>query len=215
MNVRIVLAMLLGVGLSAGAQSRPALPNGLDERTRAAIESIADSLRAAGLPAEPLYAKAAEGKLKQATDAQIVNAVRALANRFRELRAGLGASLDVASMSAAATALSTGVSVSAIRDMRDASAGARDPGADLASALVTLTDLVGQRVSTASAVSAVQSLLARRATPEQYARLRIGVSEVIGSGRAPDQAARATTEAIVRTLPATAAVAPIKPPQSW
>ena len=215
MKTVVVVALLLVPGVTAGAQARPALPGGLDERARAAIESIADSLRAAGLPADPLYAKAAEGKLKQATDAQIVNAVRALANRFRELRAGLGAPLDVASMSAAATALSVGVPVSAIRDMRDASAGARDPGADLTGALVTLTDLVGQRVSTASAVSAVQSLLARRATPEQYARLRIGVTDVIGTGRSPDQAARATTEAIVKTLPATPTVTSIKPPLVW
>lgn len=215
MRTRMVLAMLVGTGFTAGAQARPALPSGIEERTRVAIEAIADSLRAAGLPIEPLYAKAAEGKLKQATDAQIVNAVRALANRFREIRAGVGTPLDVASMSAAATALSVGVPVSAIRDMRDASAGARDPGADLTGALVTLTDLVAQRVSPASAVIAVQSLLARRATPEQYARLRVGVSDVIGAGRSPDHAARATTEAIVRTLPATPAVAPIKPPQPW
>ena len=215
MRIAIVVGLLCGAALSAGGQARSELPSGLEARSRVAIEAIVDSLRAVGLPVEPLYAKAAEGKLKQATDAQIVNAVRGLANRFREIRAGLGAPLDVASMSAAATALSVGVPVAAIKDMRDAAAGSRDPGADLAGALVTLTDLVGQRVSPASAISAVQSLLARRATPEQYARLRIGVGDVIGTGRSPEQAVRATTEAIVKTLPAAPAVSPIKPPQGW
>jgi hypothetical protein len=190
----------------ADAQTRLSLPPGLDERTRATLDLIVDSARVAGMPIEPLYAKAAEGKLKQATDAQIINAVRSLSNRFREIRAGLGTTLDAASMSAAATALSAGVSVTAIRDLRDAAIGARDPGADFAGALVTLTDLVGQKVSTASAVAAVQSLLARRASPEQFARLRVGVGDVIGSGKSPDQAARATTEAIVKTIP------PVPPP---
>ncbi len=120
------LALLAGVSAAAGAQARPTLPAGLEEQTRHVIEQIADSARVAGVPVEPLYAKAAEVKLKQASDAQIVNAVRALANRFRELRAGLGGSLDVASMSAAATALSVGVPLTAIRDLRDAAAGSRD-----------------------------------------------------------------------------------------
>lgn len=204
------------LGGDAHGQSRPALPTGLDERTRKAIEQLADSVRSAGLPVDPLYAKAAEGKLKQASDAQIMNAVRGLANRFREIRAGLGSPLDAAAMSAAATALSVGVPVTAIRDLRDAAAGAHDPGAELAGALVTLTDLVGQRVSPASAVHAVQSLLARRATPDQYARLRIAVSDDILSGRSPDQATRATTEAIVRLLPsAPPATPPVKPPIGW
>jgi hypothetical protein len=116
-------------------------------------------------------------------------------------------------MSAAATALSSGVPTSALRGLWDAASGARDTEADFAIALVTLTDLVGQRVAPASAVTAVQSLLARRAAPDQYARLRIGVTDDIGHGHSPDQAVRATTEAIVRTLPAVPAVAsPIKPP---
>lgn len=205
------LVLLAAAGTVANAQS-PGLPAGLDAATRASLEQIIDSARALGLPVQPLYAKAAEGRLKQAADAQIIGAVRGLANRFREIRASV-ASLDVATMTAAATALSAGVPLAAIRDMRDAAAGARDPDADLAGALVAVTDLVARRVSTASAVSAVQSLLARRADPEQYVRLRAGVGDYIAAGRSPDQAVRSTTETIVRTLPpAPATTSPIRPP---
>jgi hypothetical protein len=205
------MTMLLAT--SAQAQERAALPAGLEGQTRQIIDQLADSLRAAGLPADPLYAKAAEGKLKQATDAQIIAAVRGLARRFGEIRSSLGQSVDVAVMSAAATALSAGVPLPAIHDLREAAGGSHDANTDFATALVTLTDLVSQRVPTAPAVSAVQSLLARRAPVDQYARLRIGVTDDIVAGRSPDQAVRARTEAIVRSLPATPPVlTTTKPP---
>jgi hypothetical protein len=177
------------------------LPAGFDAPTRAALESIVDSARASGLPVEPLFAKAAEGKLKNAPDAQIVAAVRSLASRFRVIRTELGSTLDVGSMSAAATAMGVGVPIAAIRSMRDAASGSPNAPADLAGALVTATDLVAQRVSPASAVSAVQALLARRASPEQFARLRATVGETIAAGRPPDQAASKASQSIVKALP--------------
>jgi hypothetical protein len=207
---RALLALIATPSLLAAQAS---LAGGFDPATRVAIERVVDSARAAGLPVEPLYAKAAEGKLKQATDAQILAAVRGLAGRFRSLRADLGAGLDATAMTAAATALSAGIPVAAIRDMRDAAAGSRNAAADFAGALVTATDLVAQRVSPESAIAAVQSLLTRRATPDQFARLRAGVGEVIAGGRSPDVAARSTSEAIVKTLPPPPpTVTTIKPP---
>jgi hypothetical protein len=177
------------------------------------VEQVIDSARVAGLPAGPLHAKVAEGRLKQASDAQILVAVRSLVSRFHDLRREFGGTLDDAGMTSAATALSAGVPMTAIRDMRNASAGSRDPAGELASALVAVTDLVAQRVPTATAVSAVQSLLERRASTEQYARLRAGVVDVIASGRSPEQAVRSTTEAIVKSLPPQPAVtSPVRPP---
>jgi hypothetical protein len=206
----MAMAMMLPVTLAAQA---PALPPGLDLQARAALERIIDSARVSGLPVEPLFAKAAEGKLKQATDAQIVAAVRSLASRFRAIRSEMGTTLDVPSMTAAATAIAVGIPLSAIRGMRDAAAGSPTASADFAGALVTATDLVAQRVSPSSAATAVQSLLARRAAPEQFARLRAGVGETIAAGRSPDQAALSATESIVKALPpAPPAVTIIKPP---
>jgi hypothetical protein len=209
-------AMITLVAMRARAQGHAALPTGLEPQTRQIVEQLADSLHAVGLPADAVYAKVAEGKLKQATDAQIIVAVRSLARRFGEIRAGLGESIDAAAMSAAATALSSGVPLPAIRGLRDAAGGPRDTNADFATALVTLTDLISQRVPATSATLAVQSLLARRAPADQYARLRIGVTDDIVAGRSPDQAVRARTEAIVRSLPAAAPVSTtIKPPLAW
>jgi hypothetical protein len=203
------VCLLLPVTIAA-AQERPGLPSGLEAKTRATIEQLADSMQIEGLPVEPLFAKAAEGRLKRATDAQIVMAVQGLAARFRQVRAGLGAPVDVATMSAAATALSAGVTMPVIREMFEA-AGRQSP--DLGSALVTVTDLVTQRVPVGAAVTAVQSLLVRRASPEQYTKLRLGVTNDILAGQSPDQAVRANAETIVRLLPPTPpVVTPGKPP---
>jgi hypothetical protein len=210
--VRLSLGLLLVPALAI-AQGRPSLPAGVDERTRSAIEQLVDSMQTEGLPTSPLYAKAAEGRLKHATDAQILMAVRGLASRFREIRASLGSPADAGTMTAAATALSAGVSLSAIRDMRDAASGGKDASADLASALVTVTDLVNQLVPVGPAVTAVQALLVRRAAPEQYTKLRVAVTNDILAGRTPEQAARSSAESIVRLLPnASPVAATSKPP---
>ena len=212
MKHRLILAVLV-TPVAAAVGQAASLPAGLDPAARVTLEQIIDSARVAGLPVQPLYAKAAEGKLKAASDAQIVSAVRALSNRFREIRAGVDSSMEMATMTAAATALAAGVPLAAIRDMRAAAVGSRNPEGDLAGALVAVTDLVAQRVSTASAVSAVQSLLARRADPDQYVRLRAGVGDFIAAGRSPDQAVRSTTETIVKTMPpAPVAGPPTRPP---
>lgn len=189
------------------------LPAGFTEQTRAALERVIDSARTDGVPLEPLFAKAAEGKLKQAGEPQIIAAVRSLAARFRSIRAEMGSTLDVPSMSAAATALAVGIPISAIRDMHAAAAGSATASADLAGALVAATDLVAQRVSPMAATAAVQSLLVRRAAPEQFARLRASVGETIAGGRAPDQAAKAASESIVKGLPPSLPSIPtLKPP---
>jgi hypothetical protein len=201
--------VLLPVAI-AGAQERPSLPSGLEAKTRVTIEQLADSMRSEGLPVAPLFAKAAEGRLKRATDAQIVAAVQGLAARFRQVRAGLEAPVDAATMTAAATALSAGVTMPVIREMSEA-AGRQAP--DLGSALVTVTDLVTQRVPVGAAVAAVQSLLVRRASPEQYTKLRLAVTNDILAGQSPDQAVRANAESIVRLLPPTPpVVTPGRPP---
>ena len=87
-------AILMMAALApSGAESqspaeRMTLPETLQPDTRAAVERLADSLRSAGVPWEPLYAKSAEGVLKGADDERILRAVRSLA---RELTGARGA----------------------------------------------------------------------------------------------------------------------------
>jgi len=88
-----LVALVVGGGAiaAAGAQS----PGTLPERPAArdpphASNSFADSLRAAGLPADPIYAKAAEGVFKGADDQRILAAARSLARELGEARGAIG-----------------------------------------------------------------------------------------------------------------------------
>ena len=209
----LVACALIAVSASVGSgQGHAALPSGLDPQTRRAIELLMDSLRSTGLPVDPVIAKVAEGKLKQANDAQIISAARGLARRFREVQAAIGSPLDAPAMSAAATALSSGVAMPAIVGLFYAAGTDRNADADFTTALITLTDLVEQRVPASSAATAVQSLLARRAPPDQYARLRVEVRDEIAAGTPPEQAARGRSDAIVRGLPTLPSSPRTKPP---
>ncbi len=209
---RVATAALIALGATsavARAQTSAAGLSSLAPAARAAVEQIADSMRAARLPVEPLYAKVAEGKLKDATDSAIVVAVRALARRQVEARSALGPQLDAGALGAAATALKAGVPITTLQQVAKLTATARDPNAQLTVALITVVDLVGQHVPIAPAVTSVESLLSRGASDDQYARLRLSVEADVVAGQSPESAVRARTDAIVKSIPN-----PPRPPET-
>jgi len=171
-------------GGAAKAQAR-ALPDRLSAPARATLERTIDSARTAGLPVGPLYDKASEGVLKGAGDDQIVRAVRSLARSLADARAAVGTSSDGSVLTAAASALAAGVTPVDLRRLAHPSSG--EPSAStLATALVTLVDLVTKRVPVAMATTSIQSLLDRRATDQQFTSLRADVDRDILAGRAPE-----------------------------
>jgi hypothetical protein len=198
----LVLAALFAFGTSstAGAQAGAGAMNGLAPAARAEVQRIVDSARVAGIPLDPLYAKVAEGQLKDAKDPEIVAAVRSLARRFIDVRAALGPSLDAGAMSAAATALRGGVPMSKIQQLAKASSGPPHANADLTVALITLADLMEQRVPMEPALTSIESLLRKRAPDDQFVRLRLAVQADIVGGRTPEAAVRARTELIMRGI---------------
>ena len=168
----------------APAQNR-VLPDRLSAPARATLERTIDSARTAGLPIGSLYDKASEGVLKGAGDDQIVRAVRSLARSLADARAAIGTQADASVLTAAASALGAGVTPVELRRLAHPSRG--DPSAStLATALVTLVDLVTKRVPVAMAASSIQSLLDRRATDQQFTSLRADVDRDILAGRAPE-----------------------------
>jgi|SRR6185312_655104 len=184
---RAFIAAALSAAALAGAAhaQRPTLPDRLDAAARATLERTIDTARVAGLPVGPLYDKVSEGVLKGAADDQIVRAVRSLARSLGDARGALGASADPSVLTAAASALGTGVTPAELRRLAHPSSG--DPnGSTLATALVTLVDLVTKRVPVAMATSSIQSLLDRRATDQQFTSLRADVDRDILAGRAPE-----------------------------
>jgi len=204
---RFVLAVLLSAlaRASAGAQGGAApmtaadLPSQLLPATRQAIVRLGDSLRAVGLPDAPLYAKAAEGVLKGATDARIVSAVRALARELGDARASLGVGAGVAELVAGASALHVGASPAMLRQLRDAHV-AGSGGTSLATPLVALADLLARRVPAPVAAAAIDSLVARGAPSDDFAALRAAVERDIDAGRAPEASVVQRTQGLLKNI---------------
>jgi hypothetical protein len=212
MNARAMVSLALLCGCLSGVVSAQVVPQDrLSPATRAVLDRLIDSARVAGLPAAPLVDKVAEGTLKGADDERILRAVRTLVRELGTARDALGPQADVTVLGAAASALHAGVAESDLRLM--ARAGGSPEPAALASALVTLVDLVAKQVPVAPATRSIEDLLKRRATEKQFATLRADVGQDILAGRPPEQALVMRTTAQLRALdPASLDVLPRRPP---
>lgn len=176
--------LLCVAALAAGAQER-ALPDRIGGGTRATLDRLLDSARTAGIPRAPLYDKVSEGVLKGADDDRIIRAVQSLVRELGDARAALGASAELPVLSAGASALHAGVSPSDLRRLAHPPGAAPDAGT-LATALVTLVDLVAKRVPVGLATTSIETLIERRAGERQFRELRAGVEQDVGAGRAPE-----------------------------
>jgi len=179
------------------------IPAQLSPASRQAVARLGDSLRAAGLPDQPLYSKAAEGVFKCATEARIIAVVRTLARELGESRAALGASADDADLVAGAAALHVGATPAMLAQLREthraAGNGARS---SLATPLIALADLLTRRVPAPAAAAAIDSLVARRAPADDFAALRAAVERDIDAGRAPEASVMQRTQVLLRGLDA-------------
>ena len=204
MAVAVLLSGVTSVGAGAQASAKPMtaadLPARLAPATRQAIVHLGDSLRAVGLPDAPLYAKAAEGVLKGATDARIVSVLRTLARELGDARASLGISADDAELVAGASALHVGASPAMLRQLRDTHAAGDGPTTSLATPLVALADLLARRVPALVAAAAIDSLVARGAPSEDFAALHAAVKRDIDAGRAPEASVVQRTQGLLRDI---------------
>jgi len=191
-------ALLVSVHtLPLRAQQGAGAPRRLDPAIERTIALLADSADAAGLPGEALRAKAAEGVLKGAADDRILAAVRTFARELREAHRALGAA-TAGELVAGATALHAGVAPERLRELRQASGGARE-GA-LAVPIVVLVDLVTRRVPPDDAIRSIELLLRRRAGDAELQAFRQTVEQDILSGQSPSAAVAARTRAVLDRL---------------
>jgi hypothetical protein len=191
------------VGTAASAQSTDrtssasaaVLPAGL----RASMDRLADSARALGIPSEPLYLKAAEGQLKGADEARVLDVVRRLVGELVMARRMLGPGSATGELVAGANAIHARVEPERLRELREASV-ARHPGSSLVMPLVVVADLVSRRVTPDVAVASVRSLVTQGAPDQEFASLRTAVERDIAGGQVPDLAMRARTDVTLRAL---------------
>jgi hypothetical protein len=172
----------------------------LSPSTRQTIAQLGDSLRAAGLPDEPLYAKAAEGVLKEASDARILTVVRTLARELGAARAALGTDVDDAELLAGASALHVGATPSMLRRLAAARSSAGPRHGSLATPLIALTDLLVRHVPPTAATTAIDSLVTRGAPSADFAALRAAVERDIASGRSPEASVAARTQSLLQNI---------------
>jgi hypothetical protein len=200
-RVACVAVLICATSSSLGGQ-QPAtaadLPAQLSASTRQAIARLGDSLRAARLPDEPLYAKAAEGVLKGADEPRIVSAVRTLARELAEARVSLGDAADAAELVAGASALHVGATPTMLKQLRQTHLAAGRSGTSLATPLVALADLLTRRVPPPIAAAAIDSLVARHAPADDFAALRAAVERDIDAGRAPEAAVTTRMQGLLR-----------------
>lgn len=206
-RVRIAAAALAaaafaGSARGARAQDARAIDDRLSPAARAAVQAIADSARAEGLPGDPLLLKALEGASKGASDARIIAAVRTLHDELREARRLVGASAGADELTAAASALRAGVAPAAVARLR-----ASRPDAPITVPLAVLTDLIARGVPADTAASLIHELAERGAPDDGFFALRTGVERDIMAGAAPVGAATARARQ-VRSMPARSALPP-------
>ena len=218
--IRCVMLAALASGMARGAaiaqagersMSAAELPARLAPATRQAIVSLGDSLRAVGLPDAPLYAKAAEGVLKGADDARIVEAVRSLAKALGDARGALGPTADASVLDAGASALRAGVTPAALHSLGEAGAAPSGPTA-LATALVTLVDFVAKGVPPALASQSIEQLLRLGAPESRFETLRNEVEADIRDGQSPEAAVTSRVKTNVQQLGAPGPPHPPSPP---
>ena len=190
-------------GQSTAAGTTPQLPPALG----AAVNRIADSVRASGVPKDPLVSKAAEGVLKGADDVRILDVVRRFAHELADAHAALGSCATTPELVAAASALHAGVTTPLLTRVQRA-AGICSTTARLVMPFVVLADMVSRHVTPDVAVSSLETLVERGAPDTQFAILRSAIERDIASGQAPDAAARVRSAAALRAID----TRPIKPP---
>jgi hypothetical protein len=199
------LLLAQGGGVGQGSATAPRLPANVE----VVVNRLVDSARARRLPTDPLTSKAAEGILKGADSARVVDAVRRLLGDLELARLTLGSCATSAELVAAASVMHAGVTSPQLariaQDCGERGGGGRVSKPDrLLMPLVVLADLVARRVSADVAVSSLETLLSRSAPDAEFASLRAAIERDIANGTSPDAAMRARSAAVVRTLDARA-----------
>ena len=176
----------------------------LEPETAVSVTRLADSVRAAGLPSDPLVAVALEGASRRATSDRILAAVREYAAALGSARLTLGDSAASDEIVSAAGVIVAGVSPRFVSDYR-----AARPVGSLTVPLVVLADLVARGVPADTAAAALGAALRRGVRDDELAEFRRRVERDILAGAKPATAMTIRT----REFPAmpAGAVTPIRP----
>ena len=204
---RLALAAAMAAATAAptkvAAQDRR-LAARLDSATAGAVTRLADSVRAVGLPSDPLIGVALEGASRRASSERILAAVREYAAALGVARQTLGDSAVSDEIVSAAGVLVAGVAPRVVVDYRSAR-----PAGALTVPFVVLADLIARGIPADTAASALGVALRSGASDDDLVEFRRRVERDIAAG------ARPTTAMTIRRrdLPGTPmeGVSPMRP----
>jgi hypothetical protein len=184
-NVKQLLAavsLVLPAVSDASAQDRR-LTTRLDSATAAQVTRLVDSVRVAGLPADPLIGVALEGATRRASAERIVGAVREYAAALGSARQALGERAQSDEIVSGAGVIVAGVTPTAVESIR-----AARPTGLLTVPLVVLADLVARGVPADSAAATVADALRNGARDDELSEFRRRVERDILAGAKPTTA---------------------------
>jgi len=156
------------------------------------IEAILAEAEAAGVPSDPLVAKALEGAAKRVPAGLVVTALSDYAERLHVATTVVGAERGPSAVVAAADAMRRGVPAEAVQTM----AGRHQ--VDLAVPLVVLADLVEAGVPVDGAFNVVESALTQQHGPDDMLTIPGQVRKLMREGQLPAEAAATVGRAIGR-----------------
>jgi hypothetical protein len=178
----LVLAGVLGLPCSALAQDKR-LVGRLEPELAASVTRLADSVRAVGLPSDPLVAVALEGASRRATGERILGAVREYAAALGTARQTLGDSAVSDEIVSAAGVIVAGVAPKYVSEYRSAR-----PTGSLMVPLVVLADLVARGVPPDTAASALGAALRSGVRDDELSEMRRRIERDILAGLKPSAA---------------------------
>jgi hypothetical protein len=194
-NRLLALAVLFALGFATAARAgdeasdEARLNARLSPDVAHQVAILAHEARAAGLPTDPLIARAFEGVSRGADAAGIVNGVRRQSGAQAAARAALGPASQPDEIVAGASALLAGVPADSLSRLRLAR-----PGGNVVIPLVVLCDLVARGVPADVASVAVVTAARAGATDNVLLRIRERIHTGIENGGAP----AGTTGEVVR-----------------
>lgn len=179
----LVSAAVLSVLVAGVAAAQDARLERLTPETRALVVPILDSVRAAGLPTDPLIDRALEGTSKGASPTLIAAVLRRVASELGSARGVLGPAATPAELAAAADALRAGATPALLVRLRDALGGRR-----LTVPLGVTADLIARGVP-ADTAAALLIARARSAHDAELLAFERNVARDIALGASPTAAA--------------------------
>lgn len=187
--VAVLLAVVAAARLAAQADVGARLDRRVHPEVARAVQEIATSLAARGLPVEPIIQKALEGGAKGVPDERVIAAVRALAAQLE----GAANALRTAgierpngdAIDGAAYALSTGLEAKQVAAIARASRPPLDPALTLRVA----GTLAALGVPPGTTLNLVQGEIRAGRTPDDILNLPSEVQAGIARGSTPTEAA--------------------------